>query len=78
MTLGVQVRLLIYCHEYIQQCYKVYAYVTRRSTSRLKVYTNDTCHWYAQDFSSPWILKRERMINIFFWQTKMQHITSSI
>jgi hypothetical protein len=36
MTLGIQVRLLIHEHEFVQQCYEVYAYVTHSSTSRLK------------------------------------------
>ena len=35
MTLGIQVRLLKACHEYIQQCYEVHAYVTQWSTSWL-------------------------------------------
>ena len=33
MTLGVQVQLLISCHEYVQICSEVYAYVTQWSTS---------------------------------------------
>ena len=36
MTLGVQVQLLISCHEYVQLCFEVYAYVTQWSTSWLK------------------------------------------
>ena len=28
MTLGSQVHLLISWHEYVQQCYEVYAYIT--------------------------------------------------
>ena len=36
MTLGVQVHSLISWHEYVQQCYQVYAYVLHWSTSSLK------------------------------------------
>ena len=41
MTLGIQVPLLISWHEYVQQCYNVYAYIAQWSTSWLK-YTQIT------------------------------------
>ena len=40
MTLGIQVRLLISWHEYVQYYYEVHAYVTQRPTKLTKVYTN--------------------------------------
>ena len=36
MAFGVQVCLLILCHEYAQYCYEVYVYVTHWSSSSLK------------------------------------------
>ena len=44
MTLGIQVHLLISLHEYVELCYKAYAYVTQSSTTLTRLYTNDTCH----------------------------------
>ena len=43
-TLGVQVCLLISCHEYVQYCHEVHAYGTQWSTSWLKCTQNDTSH----------------------------------
>ena len=35
MTLGVQVSLLIYWHEYVRQCYEVNAYVTQLKCTQM-------------------------------------------
>ena len=64
MTLGVQVRLLIYWHEYVQQCYEVYAYVTQWSTRWLR------CTQMTLGISM--------LNNVFLLHTKCKTIISSI
>ena len=50
MTLGIQLMcLLIFSHDYVQQCYEVHAYVTWWSKLTI-VYTNDTWHQHAQEY----------------------------
>ena len=85
-TLGVRVRLLISWQEHVRQCYEVDVYVVQWSSSWLKVYRNNTWHWYAEKIYSSRVLKCKHMTlandsklkNIFPLHTKMQNLSSRV